>query len=44
MTLFKVGDQVERIGALVNPPYVRSGVVIRIIPNKDGLDLFVSVL
>ena len=40
MPLFKVGDQVERIGTLVNAPYVRSGVVIRIMPNKAGLELF----
>jgi hypothetical protein len=37
---FKIGDHVERIGALVHPPYVQSGVVIRVIPNKDGIDLF----
>jgi hypothetical protein len=36
---FKVGDYVERIGSLV-PDYMRSGVVTRVIPNKDGLDLF----
>jgi hypothetical protein len=36
---FKVGDHVERIGSLV-PQYMRSGVVTRVIPNKDGLDLF----
>jgi hypothetical protein len=39
MPRFKVGDHVERIGPLI-PQYVRSGVVTRIIPNKDGLDWF----
>jgi hypothetical protein len=35
----QVGDQVERVGGLV-PPYMRDGTVLRIIPNKDGLDWF----
>ena len=39
LSAFKVGDEVERVGALV-PPYMRSGVVIRVIPNKDGVDWF----
>jgi hypothetical protein len=38
MPKFKVGDHVERIGALV-PEYMRSGVIVRVIPNK-GLDWF----
>ena len=36
---FKVGDEVERIGPLV-PGYMRSGIVTKVIPNKDGLDWF----
>jgi hypothetical protein len=39
MPKFKVGDQVERIGSLV-PPYMRSGIVTKVIPNKDGMDWF----
>jgi hypothetical protein len=39
MPRFKIGDRVERIGALV-PEYMRSGVVAHIILNKDGVDLF----
>jgi hypothetical protein len=33
MLKFNVGDHVERIGSLV-PPYMRSGVIIRVIPDK----------
>jgi hypothetical protein len=39
MPKFAVGDYVERIGSLV-PEYMRSGVIIRVIPNDQGLDLF----
>jgi hypothetical protein len=39
MPRFKVGDHVERIGSLV-PEWMRSGVVPRVIPNNQGLDLF----
>jgi hypothetical protein len=39
MPKFKVGDQVERIGALV-PQYMRDGVVTQVIPNQDGMDWF----
>jgi hypothetical protein len=39
MLKFAVGDHAERIGSLV-PEYVRNGVVIRVIPNDQGLDLF----
>ena len=39
MTQFRVGDQVERIGSLV-PDYMRTGVVTRIVTNKDGDDWF----
>ena len=39
MPRFKIGDQVERIGALI-PPYLRSGVIIRVFPNEDGVDEF----
>ena len=39
MLKFAVGDHVERIGSLV-PEYMRNGVVIRVIPNDQGLDLF----
>jgi len=39
MPKFAVGDYVERIGSLV-PEYMRNGVVIRLIPNDQGLDLF----
>jgi hypothetical protein len=35
----KVGDHVERIGSLV-PEWMRSGVILRVIPNNQGLDLF----
>jgi hypothetical protein len=34
---FKIGDRVERVGALV-PTWMRVGIVIRIIPNKQGID------
>jgi hypothetical protein len=37
MAKFKVGDRVERIGALV-PSYMRDGVVRCVIPNKDGIE------
>ena len=39
MPKFKVGDRVERIGSLV-PQYMRIGVIIRVIPDKSGQDLF----
>jgi hypothetical protein len=39
MPSFKVGDRVERVGALV-PPYMQNGTIVRVIPNKDGLDQF----
>jgi hypothetical protein len=39
MPKFAVGDYVERIGSLV-PEYMRSGVIIRVIPNDQDLDLF----
>jgi hypothetical protein len=35
---FKVGDQVERISSIV--PESRIAVVKRVIPNKDGYDIF----
>jgi hypothetical protein len=35
MPRFKVGDRVERIGSLI-PEYMRSGVVIRVIPNEHA--------
>ena len=39
MPKFAVGDYVERIGSLV-PEYMRSGVITRVIPNDQGLELF----
>jgi len=39
MPKFAVGDYVERIGSLV-PEYMRSGVITRVSPNDQGLDLF----
>jgi hypothetical protein len=39
MPKFKVGDRVERIGSLV-PEYMRSGIITRVIPNNQGMDLF----
>jgi hypothetical protein len=39
MPQFKIGDRVERVGALV-PDYMRRGIVVRVIPNKDGGDVF----
>jgi hypothetical protein len=39
MAKFAVGDHVERIGSLV-PEYMHNGVIIRVIPNDQGLDLF----
>jgi hypothetical protein len=36
---FKVGDQVERIGALF-PPHTRIGIITRVIPNQHGVDQF----
>jgi hypothetical protein len=35
--VFNVGDRVERIGNAV-PSYMQYGQVIRVIPNKDGMD------
>ena len=37
MLKFKIGDQVERIGTLV-PPDMRSGGIIRVIPDESGTD------
>jgi hypothetical protein len=34
---FKVGDHVERIGALV-PQYMRDGVITRVTPNKEDIE------
>ena len=39
MTKFQFGDRVNRIGALV-PQYMRNGVVVRVIPDTEGEDLF----
>jgi len=39
MPRFKVGDQVERIGAMV-PPYLQVGVITRVIPSAQGVDRF----
>ena len=39
MPKFKVGDRVERIGSLV-PQYMKSGTVIRVIPNESAQDWF----
>ena len=39
MPKFAVGDYVERIGSLV-PEYMRRGVISRVIPNDQGLNLF----
>jgi hypothetical protein len=39
MYKFKVGDHVERIGVLV-PDYMRSGVIMQVIPNPDLPDWF----
>jgi hypothetical protein len=39
MPKFKVGDRVERIGSLV-PEWMHSGVIMRVIPNDQGQDLF----
>ena len=39
MPKFKVGDRVERIGSLV-PEWMRSGVILRVIPNDQRQDLF----
>jgi hypothetical protein len=36
---FKVGDHVERVGTLV-PEFMRSGTVIRVVPNEVLGDLF----
>jgi hypothetical protein len=35
--VLKVGDEVERTGTLV-PSHMRHGKVIRVIPNKDGVE------
>ena len=37
MPKFKVGDHVERVGSLI-PQYMKSGVVIRVIPDTSGTD------
>ena len=34
MAKFKVGDRVERLGALV-PPYMRTGTISRVIPHPE---------
>jgi hypothetical protein len=34
MPKFKVGDQVERIGSRL--PYMRSGIVTKVITNEEG--------
>jgi hypothetical protein len=39
MPKFAVGDHVEKIGLLV-PESMRQGIVIRVITNKVGQDLF----
>jgi hypothetical protein len=39
MPKFKIGDRVERIGSLV-PEWMHSGVIMRVIPNDHGQDLF----
>jgi hypothetical protein len=39
MPKFKVGDQVERIGAFI-PQYMHSGIITHVVPNKDGLEQF----
>jgi hypothetical protein len=39
MLKFKVGDRVERIGLFV-AEYMRSGVITRVIPNNQGVELF----
>jgi hypothetical protein len=39
MPKFKAGDRVERIGSLV-PEYMSKGMIVRVIPNADGLELF----
>jgi len=37
MTPFKVGDRVERIGALV-PDWMKYGVITKVIPDKHGIE------
>ena len=37
MPKFKVGDYVERTGSLV-PTYMRSGAIVQVIPDKNGVD------
>jgi hypothetical protein len=39
MPKFKVGDHVERIGVLV-PPYIRNGIITRVIPNPNVPERF----
>ena len=39
MPKFKVGDQVERHSAVASD-YRRIGTIVRVIPNKDGLEIF----
>jgi len=40
MPRYKVGDHVQRIGPLI-PTYMHNGVVIRVIPAREGLpDIF----
>ena len=37
MRRFKLGDRVERMGALV-PTWMKIGMITKVIPNKDGFD------
>lgn len=37
MPLFRVGDHVERIGALI-PTTMKQGIVTKVIPQKHGID------
>jgi len=39
MSEFKVGGVVERAGILI-PDYMKRGTIIRVIPNKDGIESF----
>src|ERR1051325_4107185 len=40
MAQFKIGDQVERVGALIDPPFMRVGTITRVIPNEHPVDCF----
>jgi hypothetical protein len=37
MSLFQVGDRVERIGPLV-PIWMKAGIITKVIPNKDAIE------